>query len=71
MSNEVMKRILFNWQRGALATEYGLQVLLEAALALEPERTMSLLSERLRLYAPVLELKETRIPTQPRLLYNF
>jgi len=71
MSNEVMKRILFNWQRGALATEYGLQVLLETALALEPEQTMSLLSERLRLYAPVLELKETRIPTQPRLLYNF
>jgi len=71
MSNEVMKRILFNWQRGALATEYGLQVLLEAALALEPERTMSLLSEKLRLYAPVLELKETRIPTQPRLLYSF
>jgi len=71
MSNEAMKRILFNWQRGALATEYGLQVLLEAALALEPERTMSLLSERLRLYAPVLELKEARIPTQPRLLYNF
>jgi len=71
MSSEVVKRILFNWQRGALATEYGLQVLLEAALALEPERTMSLLSERLRLYALVLELKETRIPTQPRLLYNF
>jgi len=71
MSNEAMKRILFNWQRGALATEYGLQVLLEAALALEPERTMSLLSERLRLYAPVLELKDARIPTQPRLLYNF
>jgi len=71
MSNEVMKRILFNWQRGALVTEYGLQVLLEAALALEPERTMSLLSERLGLYAPVLELKETKIPTQPRLLYNF
>ena len=71
MSDEVMKRILFNWQRGALATEYGLQVLLEAALSLEPERTMSLLSERLRLYGPVLELKETKIPMQPRLLYSF
>jgi len=71
ISNEVMKRVLFNWQRGALSTEYGLQVLLEAALAIEPERTMSLLSERLRLYASMLELKEAKIPTQPRLLYSF
>ena len=71
MPNEVVKRILFNWQRGALATEYGLQVLLDAALALEPEQTMNMLSNGLRLYAPVLELKETKIPTQPRLLYNF
>jgi len=71
ISNEAMKRILFNWQRGALSTEYGLQVLLEAALTIEPERTMSLLSERLRLYAPMLELRETKTPTRPRLLYNF
>ena len=70
ISNEAVKRILFNWQRGALATEYGLQVLLEAALALEPERTMNLLSEKLRLYAPILELKETKVPTRPRLLYS-
>lgn len=45
--------------------------LLDAALALEPEQTMNMLSNGLRLYAPVLELKETKIPTQPRLLYNF
>jgi len=45
MSSDLAKTILFYWQRDQLATEIGLQRLIEAAITLEPEKTVSLMEE--------------------------
>jgi hypothetical protein len=45
MPSDIAKTILYYWQRDQLATEIGLQRLLEAAMILEPERTMNLMEE--------------------------
>jgi len=45
MPSDLAKTILYYWQRDQLATEIGLQRLLEAAMRLEPERTISFVEE--------------------------
>jgi len=46
---EMSKAILSYWQRGTLNSREGVQQLLEAAVYAEPEKAMSLLSEKLML----------------------
>jgi len=45
MPSDLAKTILYYWQRDQLATEVGLQRLLEAAMRLEPEKTIGLMEE--------------------------
>jgi len=45
MPSDLAKTILYYWQRDQLATEVGLQRLLEASILLEPEKTISLMEE--------------------------
>jgi len=45
MPSDLAKTILYYWQRDQLATEVGLQRLLEASMILEPEKTISLMEE--------------------------
>ncbi|MGQ9624766.1 MAG: hypothetical protein ACUVT9_05285 [Candidatus Bathycorpusculaceae bacterium] len=58
MPSDLAKTILYYWQRDQLATEVGLQRLLEASMMLEPEKTISLMEE-LGLPQIVAMLKET------------
>lgn len=58
MPSDLAKTILYYWQRDQLATEVGLQRLLEASTLLEPEKTVSLMEE-LGLSEMVATLKET------------
>ncbi len=58
MPSDLAKTILYYWQRDQLATEVGLQRLLEAAMILEPEKTVSLMEE-LGLPEIVAMLRET------------
>jgi len=59
MPSGLAKTILYYWQRDQLATEVGLQRLLEASMILEPEKAISLLEE-LGLPEIVVMLKETQ-----------
>lgn len=45
MPSDMAKTILYYWQRDQLATEVGLQRLLEAAMILEPEKTFSVMED--------------------------
>jgi len=45
MPGTLARRILHFWQQDSLTSKLGLAVLLEAAVKLEPERTLSILSE--------------------------
>jgi len=45
MPSDLAKTILYYWQRDQLATEVGLQRLLEAAMRLEPEKAITLMEE--------------------------
>jgi len=45
MPSELAKTILYYWQRDQLASEIGLQRLLEASMILEPEKTFILMGE--------------------------
>jgi len=45
MPSDLAKTILYYWQRDQLATEIGLQRLIEAAMLLEPEKTVSVMEE--------------------------
>jgi len=45
MPSDLAKTILYYWQRDQLATEVGLQKLLDAAMRLEPEKTISFMEE--------------------------
>lgn len=58
MPSDLAKTILYYWQRDQLATEVGLQRILEASTILEPEKTITLMEE-LGLPAIVVMLKET------------
>jgi len=58
MPSDLAKTILYYWQRDQLATEVGLQRILEASMILEPEKTISLMEE-LGLPAIVVMLRET------------
>ena len=58
MPSNLAKTILYYWQRDQLATEIGLQRLLEASINLEPEKTINTLDE-LGLTELVITLKET------------
>lgn len=58
MPSDLAKTILYYWQRDQLATEIGLQRLLEAATLLEPEKTIMTMEE-LGLPEIVVLLKET------------
>jgi len=59
MPSALAKTILYYWQRDQLATEVGLQRLLEASMILEPEKAISLMEE-LGLPEIVVMLKETQ-----------
>lgn len=58
MPSGLAKTILYYWQRDQLATEVGLQRLLEASMMLEPEKTAGIMEE-LGLPEIVATLKET------------
>ena len=58
MPSDLAKTILYYWQRDQLATEVGLQRLLEASMILEPGKSISLMEE-LGLQEIVVMLKET------------
>lgn len=58
MPSDLAKTILYYWQRDQLATEVGLQRVLEASMILEPEKTITLMEE-LGLPAIVVMLRET------------
>jgi len=45
MPNQLANTILHSWQHGVLKNESGLAALLEAALLLEPEKTINTLNE--------------------------
>ncbi len=45
MPSGLAKTILYYWQRDQLATEVGLQRLLEASMAIDPEKTIDVLRE--------------------------
>lgn len=57
MPSDLAKTILYYWQRDQLATEVGLQRLLEAAMILEPEKTIETV-DSLGLSELVIMLKE-------------
>jgi len=45
MPSDLAKTILYYWQRDQLATEIGLQRLLEASMILEPEKTIRVMGD--------------------------
>jgi hypothetical protein len=49
--------ILYHWQRGLLAGDVGLAAVLEAAVLLEPDRTMEILEGELQLVDAVKAVK--------------
>lgn len=57
MPSDLAKTILYYWQRDQLATEVGLQRLLEATMILEPAKTIETI-ESLGLPELVIMLKE-------------
>ena len=57
MPSDLAKTILYYWQRDQLATEVGLKRLLEAAMILEPEKTIETI-DSLGLSELVIMLKE-------------
>ncbi|UCB60691.1 MAG: hypothetical protein JSW72_01115 [Candidatus Bathyarchaeota archaeon] len=58
MPSGLAKTILYYWQRDQLATEIGLQRLLEASVLVDPEKTASVLRE-LGLHELVAVLEES------------
>jgi hypothetical protein len=58
MPSDLAKTILYYWQRDQLSSEIGIQKLLEAAMILEPEKTIQTMEE-LGLPEVVAILKET------------
>jgi len=60
MPSQLANTILSHWQKGALSTQPGLTALLEAAVALEPEKTVAALTE-LQLTNIAEQLKEASV----------
>lgn len=58
MPSDLAKTILYYWQRDQLSSEIGIQKLLEAAMLLEPEKTIQVMEE-LGLPEVVATLRET------------
>ncbi len=49
MPSDLANTVLTQWQLGPLTTDAGLAALLEAAVLLEPEKTMELLEQELQM----------------------
>jgi hypothetical protein len=45
LPSNLAKAILYYWQKNQLATEAGLSLLLEASIALEPDKALGLIDE--------------------------
>jgi hypothetical protein len=45
MPSNLAKTFLYYWQKDQIATELGLQLLFEASILLEPDKTVSLMEE--------------------------
>jgi hypothetical protein len=45
LPSHLAKAILYYWQKNQLSTEAGLSLLLEACIALEPDKTLGLMGE--------------------------
>lgn len=58
MPSGLANTILYHWQRGLLVGDAGLAALLEAAVLLEPAKTMEILEGQLQLMATVKAVKE-------------
>jgi len=58
MPSELANTILNQWQQGSLTTEAELAALLEAAVLLEPEKTMEFLEQELQLVNVAKALKK-------------
>jgi len=58
MPSDLANTILSQWQRGSLTTEAGLAALLEAAVLLEPEKTMEFLEQEPQLADVAKALKK-------------
>jgi hypothetical protein len=58
LPSSLARIILYYWQRDLLATDTGLEKLLEAAILLEPEKTYRLMEEDLGLHDLVTLLRE-------------
>ena len=58
MPSDLANTILSQWQQGSLTTEAGLAALLEAAVLLEPEKTMEFLEQELQLVDVAKALKK-------------
>ena len=60
MPSGLANTILTQWQQGSLTTEAGLAALLEAAVLLEPEKTMESLEQELQLMDVAKAVKEMK-----------
>jgi len=58
MPSDLANTILSQWQQGSLTTEAGLAALLEAAVLLEPEKTVEFLEQELQLMDIAKALKK-------------
>jgi len=58
MPSDLASTILNQWQQGSLTTEAGLAALLEAAVLLEPEKTMEFLEQEPQLADVAKALKK-------------
>jgi len=61
MPNQLANTILHHWQHGALKSESGLTALLEAAVLLEPEKTINVFGE-LQMANVAEQIKESSKP---------
>jgi len=62
MPSQLANNILNQWQKGVLSTQHGLTALLEAAVILEPEKTVAALTE-LQLTNVVEQIKGAIVTT--------
>ena len=60
MPSSLANAILSQWRLGSLTTEAGLATLLEAAVLLEPEKTMEFLEQELQLMDVAKAVKEAK-----------
>ncbi|KPV64817.1 MAG: hypothetical protein AOA65_0784 [Candidatus Bathyarchaeota archaeon BA1] len=58
MPSGLANTILYHWQRNLLANDVGLAALFEAAVLLEPDKTIEVLEQELQLVGTVKAVKE-------------